>query len=472
MNKSSSSARASRLLPWLVATAFFMQMLDATILNTALPAIAQSLNQDPLRMQSVVVVYLLTVAVLIPASGWLAERFGSKRIFLLAIILFSIGSLCCALSFNLVLLVLSRFLQGLGGAMLVPVGRLVIMHAYPREQLIKVLSFIMMPGLIGPLTGPILGGLLVEYLSWHWIFLINLPIGALGAWATVKCMPNFTQENMPAFDWPGFAMFSAVMVLISLGVGGLGELHLPHVQILFLMIGGLGALTAYWLYAVRKPTPLFDPKLFNIRPYAIGILGNLFSRLGSTALPFLNPLMLQLALGYSPFQAGLMLAPIAAASLLVKPLINPLIQKFSYRLVLVCNTMLGGLLMASMSFISNDTSIFFVILLLCSLGATNSLQFTAMNTLTLIELPDERAAEGNSLLSVVMQLASSLAVGAAAVFLNAFSSPNEQVLSAFKATYICVGLLSSIAALIFMQLKASDGSIASKNKHPNKESRP
>ena len=465
MNTSAElTPRALTMLPWLVAIAFFMQMLDATILNTALPAIAVSFNENPLRMQAVVVVYLLTVAILIPASGWLAERFGSKHIFLLSIVIFSLGSLCCALSVNLPMLVMSRFLQGVGGAMLVPVGRLVIMQAYPRDQLVKQLSFIIMPGLIGPLVGPIVGGILIEYATWHWIFLINIPIGVLGALATLHCMPNFKRQQVSAFDWPGFAMFSMVMVLVSLAMGGLGELHLPHVEVLLLMAGGLSFLGSYWLYASRRPAPLFTPKLFKIRSFSIGILGNLFSRLGSGALPFLNPLMLQLALGYTAFQAGLMLAPIAVASLIAKPLINPILKKFSYRSVLLTNTVLSGLLMASMGLVNDSTPLALIILILCLLGGVNSLQFTAMNTLTLIELPAEHAAEGNSMLSVIMQLSASLAVGAAAAILGGFThSPgtHEQILFAFKSTYICVGILSMLSAIIYMQLKSSDGQLQS-----------
>lgn len=467
------SDRTKIILPWLVAIAFFMQMLDSTILNTALPAIAKSLDQPPLRMQSAVTVYLVTTAVLIPAAGWMAEKIGSKKIFLLAIFLFTLGSLSCALSQNLTMLTFSRLFQGAGGAMMVPVGRLVIMQSYPRQLLPRLLSFIVMPGLVGPLVGPIIGGVLVEYISWHWIFLINVPIGIIGAFVTMRHMPNYKRDDMPSFDWWGYIMFSISMVLVSLAVSGLEEPNPPRAEIILLMLGGLGFMIIYWLYAARASAPLFSVSLFKIRSFTTGIFGNLFARIASAALPFLNPLMLQLALGYSPLEAGLMLGPIAIASLIAKPLVMPLLKRFSYRSILLVTTTSSGILMASMAMVNQLTSQPLLMLLLCLLGGINSLQFSVMNTLTLIELPDNRAAEGNGLLSVIMQLAASLAVGAAAAVLNGVITGraaigSQEMLNAFHVTYLCVGGMSVLAALIFMQLKNDDGKVPdSDNKVPD-----
>ena len=456
------SSRTAVMLPWLVATAFFMQMLDSTILNTALPAIAQSLNEDPMQMQAVVVAYLLTVAVLIPASGWMAERFGTKRIFLVAIILFCTGSLLCALSDSLIMLVVSRVVQGAGGSLLVPVGRLVIILAFPRSRMIQLLSFVSIPGMLGPLMGPVLGGLLVEYLSWHWIFIINLPIGVLGIVATLHFMPDLKRDNMGQFDWPGFVVFGAAMILVSLAMDGLSDLHLSNGLVMVLATGGLAFFVCYWFYAMRKENPLFQPQIFKTHSFAVGICGNLFARLSIGALPFLNPLMLQLALGYSPFNAGLMLAPPALASLLARPFSKKLIDLFGYRKLLVSSTVLSGLFMASLAFLGPGMPMGVLILLLSAIGGINAIQFIAMNTLTLIELPDAQSAQGNSLLSVVMQLAASLAVGTAAVLLGSFSEGSkapEQVLFAFRATYICIGIISVLAAAIFLQLKTGEGSL-------------
>ncbi|SDO33617.1 multidrug transporter subunit MdtD [Pseudomonas jinjuensis] len=453
--------RVARLLPWIVAIAFFMQALDGTILNTALPSMARSLNEDPLRMQAVVISYLLTVALLIPASGWLSDRFGTRRVFLFAVLLFSLGSLLCALSPTLGALVASRVVQGLGGALMLPVGRLVILRAYPRSELVRVLSFVTIPGLLGPLTGPTLGGWLVEYASWHWIFLINLPVGLLGFIVAMRLMPDLRGTTRSRFDGPGFLLFGGAMLLVTIALEGLGELHMPHVRVVLLLVGGLVLLAAYWLRALRIEAPLFPPLLFRIRTFAVGVLGNLFARLGSGALPFLTPLLLQVGLGYAPAKAGMTMIPLALSAMLIKPLARPLLELFGYRRLLVGNTLLLGCLIASLGLIDHDTPYLLLLAQLAVLGAVNSLQFTAMNTLTLIDLRDDNASAGNSLLSVVTQLSISMGVACAAALLGGFQGelgvPVGDVLGAFHATYLAVGVMSMLAAAIFFQLGSGDG---------------
>src|SRR5450830_1248169 len=316
-NRAPLDAKTARWLPWVVAIAFFMQSLDGTILNTALPAMARDLAENPLRMQGVVIAYMLTVALLIPASGWIADRFGTKKIFFGAIMLFSIGSLLCALSSSLTMLVGARVIQGLGGALMLPVGRLVVLRAYPRSELVRIMGFITIPGLLGPLLGPTLGGWMVQYLTWHWIFLINLPVGMIGCYAVWKFIPDLRGSERTRFDGSGFLLFGAAMVLL---------------------FGGLACLAAYWLRAGHIDNPLFSPALFKTRTFAVGILGNLFARLGSGALPFLVPLLLQVALGYSPSQAGMSMLPLAAAAMLAKSVARPLIERLGYRVVLTGNT--------------------------------------------------------------------------------------------------------------------------------------
>ncbi|PZQ36908.1 MAG: MFS transporter, partial [Ectopseudomonas oleovorans] len=431
--------RTARLLPWIVAIAFFMQTLDGTILNTALPAMAGDLNEDPLRMQSVVIAYMLTVALLIPASGWVADRFGTRRIFFGAIALFSLGSLLCALSESLSMLIGARVIQGLGGALMMPVGRLVVLRAYPRSELVRIMSFITLPGLLGPLIGPSLGGWLVEVASWHWIFLINLPVGLLGCWAVWRHMPDLRGPERSRFDSVGFLLFGAAMLLITVALEGLGELHLPTMRVVLLLLGGMACLAAYWLRAGRIEQPLFAPSPFHTRSFAVGIIGNLFARLGSGALPFLTPLLLQLAMGYSPAQAGMSLIPLALAAMAAKPLARPLIERLGYRNILTSNTLLLGALIASLALVDAQTSTLQLIIQLSLIGACNSLQFTAMNTVTLIDLDDREASSGNSLLSVVVQLAMGLGVASAAALLSGFSrelGDSGHVLEAFQATYL------------------------------------
>ncbi|UYP30095.1 multidrug transporter subunit MdtD [Pseudomonas sp. Z8(2022)] len=450
-------ARTARLLPWIIAIAFFMQTLDGTILNTALPTMARDLGEDPLRMQSVVIAYMLTVALLIPASGWIADRFGTRRVFYSAIALFSLGSLLCALSWSLPMLVAARIVQGIGGALMMPVGRLVVLRAYPRTELVRIMSFITLPGLLGPLTGPALGGWLVEAASWHWIFLINIPVGLLGVWAARRFMPDMRGPLQSRFDGIGFILFAGAIALVSIALEALAAHDLSALRITVMLVAGLGLLAVYWLRAARVPHPLFSPSLFSTPTFAAGILGNLFARLGSGALPFLTPLLLQLALGYSPAQAGMSMIPLALGAMAAKPLAKPLIDRFGYRRVLTINTLLLGSLIASMAMVGTETSTVQLVVQLGLIGVINSLQFAAMNTVTLIDLDNTEASSGNSLLSVVVQLAMSLGVATAAALLSGFSGEFEAVHSAFQATYLCVGLLSMLAAAIFLQLDPLDG---------------
>ncbi|KJH80129.1 multidrug transporter subunit MdtD [Stutzerimonas stutzeri] len=448
-------ARSARVLPWLVAIAFFMQTLDGTILNTALPAMARDLAEDPLRMQGVVIAYMLTVALLIPASGWVADRFGTRRIFFSAIVLFTLGSLLCAMSASFNQLVMARVVQAIGGALMLPVGRLVVLRAYPRSEFVRVMTFIALPGMVGPLIGPTLGGWLVEYASWHWIFLINLPVGLVGCIAALRFMPDLKSSERMRFDTVGFLLFGGSMVLITIALEGLGEMQMPHARVLLLMVIGSACLAAYWLRAGHVDEPLFSPTLFRTRSFAVGIFGNLFARLGSGALPFLLPLLLQVALGYSPAQAGMSMIPLALGAMLIKPLAKPLIDRLGYRRILVGNTLLLGSLIASLATIDAHTPTVLLLLQLSLIGIVNSMQFTAMNTVTLVGLSNQNASSGNSLLSVVVQLSMSLGVASAGALLGGFTVPGadgEAVLQAFHLTFLCIGGMSMLAATLFFQL--------------------
>jgi EmrB/QacA subfamily drug resistance transporter len=437
-----------------VATGFFMQTLDTTIVNTALPAMARSLGELPLRMQSVVIAYALTMAMLIPASGWLADRYGLRRAFMSAIVLFIIGSALCAASRTLVQLTAARVVQGAGGAMLLPVGRLAVLRAYPRERLLQAMSVVAVPGLVGPLIGPTLGGWLVEIASWHWIFLINIPIGLAGCAATALYMPESRLPEVPRFDLGGYALLALGMVTTSFALDGLSELGFQHATVLILLIFGLVSLVAYWLRAAQQSHPLFPPKIFETHTFSIGLLGNLFARLGSGSMPFLVPLLLQVSLGYTPFHAGMLMLPTSVAAMSSKRLVTPLITRVGYRRMLVVNTVLVGLAMASFALMSPRQPLWLMIIQLMFFGSVNSLQFTAMNTVTLKDLQGGEASSGNSLLSMVQMLSMSLGVAAAGGLLTTFVDAygREHALTAFHYTFICVGLMTAASAWIFWQL--------------------
>jgi EmrB/QacA subfamily drug resistance transporter len=454
----SSNTPSSRMLLWLVAVGFFMQTLDTTIVNTALPSMALSLGESPLRMQAVVISYALTVAILIPASGWIADRIGVRRAYFAAIAVFVVGSLGCALSVSMSQLVIARIVQGAGGALLLPIGRLAVLRAFPHEQFLKAMSFVAIPGLIGPLIGPTLGGWLSEVASWHWIFLINIPIGVLGAIATRRYMPDDGVRSQAPFDFAGYAMIVIGMVAISVSLEGLGELGLRRAFVMILLIFGLASLTAYWLHAARTSNPLFSPSLFRVRTYSIGLLGNLFARVSIAGMPFLLPLVLQVSLNLSPFEAGLTLLPMTLAALVMKRFVTLLIRRFGYRQVLVTNTMLVGLMIASFAFVAPDQPAWLRGVQLFVLGAFNSLQFTAMNTVALKDLEREATSAGNGLLSVVQMLSMSLGVAAAAALLATFTevfadAPHVEALTAFRATFVALGTIAFASAWIFWQLE-------------------
>ncbi len=450
--------KAYKPLLLLVALGFFMQSLDSTIVNTALPSMAKSLGESPLQMQSVVVAYVLSVAAVIPASGWLADRFGLRNTFLSAIIIFSLASLGCALSQNLDQLVFARIFQGIGGALLLPVGRLAILRVLPRQQLLAAMSFITVPGLVGQLIGPTLGGLLVELSSWHWIFLINLPIGFLGIFLSIKFMPILQNAALPRFDITGYILIIVAMISLSLSLDGLAEKNIAHASMFILLVLGMAATVAYCLHAVKKENALFRSDLFSNQTFTIGVFGNLFARLGAGAIPFMLPLLLQLALGYTPLQAGLMMIPMVLGAMFIKRFITPLIQRFGYRKVLVSNTILVGLGIASFALIPPNEPTWLHILHFFVFGMINSVQFTAMNTLTIKDLDDSHASSGNSMLSMIMMLSMSLGVAISSAILNGFITIYQasHILQAFHATFICVGLMTMAAAWIFWQLASDD----------------
>ncbi|WP_276641740.1 multidrug transporter subunit MdtD [Siccibacter turicensis] len=458
-------ARSMSGLPWIAAMAFFMQALDATILNTALPAIAESLNRSPLAMQSTIISYTLTVAMLIPVSGWLADRFGTRKVFMTAVSLFTLGSLACALSSSLGELVIFRIIQGIGGAMMMPVARLALLRAYPRSELLPVLNFVTMPGLVGPILGPMLGGVLVTWASWHWIFLINIPIGVAGLFYARKYMPDFTTPRRK-FDMTGFVLFGLSLVLFSSGMELFGERLVASWLALSIIVASVLLLFAYIRHARHHPTPLIALPMFKIRTFSVGIAGNIASRLGTGCVPFLMPLMLQVGFGYQALIAGIMMAPTAVGSILAKSVVTQVLRRLGYRTTLVGITVFIGLMIAQFSLQSPGMTIWMLILPLFVLGMAMSTQFTAMNTITLADLTDENASSGNSMLAVTQQLSISLGVAVSAAvlrFYEGFESANT--VEQFHYTFITMGGITLVSSLVFMLLRPKDGQNLIKERH-------
>lgn len=443
-----------RLLVLLVSIGFFMQALDTTIVNTAIPAMAVQLNENPLQMHGVIVAYVLSVAACIPLSGWLADRFGIRNIYLSSMVIFSLASLGCGLSQNLEQLLFFRVIQGIGGALLMPVGRLALLKLIPRSQFLSAMSLMSLAGLIGPLMGPTLGGWLVEVTTWHWIFLINIPMGILGMIMTFKVMPNQKEPTVKTFDLGGFVLLMIAMVGLSLGIENIAASQYSGLVSVVLLIAGAIATITYAYHAHTHQNALFHGRLFRYKIFSIGVLGNFFARLGSNAIPFILPLMLQVAFGFEPFITGLMMIPMVLGSLFSKPMIRPLIQRVGYRRFLLTNTILVGLCIASFSLMTVATPLWLKVLHLFIFGTLNSLQFVGMNTLTLKDLPQHDASSGNSFLSMIMMLSMSIGVALAGTLINLYGQhfPTASITTAFHATLITLGCINIITAAVFWQI--------------------
>ncbi|MDY0926093.1 multidrug transporter subunit MdtD [Pantoea trifolii] len=440
---------------WIVAFGFFMQALDTTIVNTAIPSMARDLNVSPLNMHSVIVSYVLTVAITLPISGWLADRFGVRNIFFCAIVLFSIGSLLCAFSTTLDELIMARVVQGIGGAMMVPVGRLTVMKIVPREQYMSAMTFVTTPGQIGPLLGPALGGILVQYASWHWIFLINIPVGIIGAIATLTLMPNYTMQTR-RFDFLGFVLLAVGMATLTLALDGQRSSGGSPLLLGLLILVGVFSLLFYLMHGRNNDNALFSLKLFDNRIYSIGLLGSFTGRIGSGMLPFMTPIFLQVGLGYSPFHAGLMMIPMVLGNMGTKRVVVRIVNLFGYRNALVGATLALALVVLLFPLVALLGWIWLLPMVLLLQGMVNAIRFSSMNTLTLKELPDDLASSGNSLLSMIMQLSMSIGVTVAGLLLGAFGhgvvTDSAAAHQTFIYTYLCMALVIALPALVFWRV--------------------
>lgn len=432
-----------------------MQTLDTTIVNTALPSMAIQLGEDPLYMHSVVVSYVLAVAIALPISGWMADQFGGRNIFFSAIILFSLGSLLCATSDTLNELILARVVQGFGGAMMVPVGRLVVMKLVPRDQYLSAMTIVTVPGQIGPLVGPALGGLLVQYASWHWIFLINLPVGLVGAVAAWRLLPNLVQDSR-RFDFPGYVLLAVSMATMIMALEGSSLFSASSYFICICMLVGVTALVLYVIYAKGNERSLFSLKLFRNRVFSIGLLGNFTGRIGSSMLPFLVPIFLQLGMGLEPLHAGLLMIPMVIGNMGMKRIVVRVVNRFGYRNVLIGTTLALASVVLLFTLVVLVDLVWLLPFVLFFQGMVSGVRYSTMNNLTLKELSDELASSGNSLMSMSQQFSMSIGVTMAGILLGYFANvtgvnePDTQI--AFIKVWICVGVIIAMPALVFARV--------------------
>jgi EmrB/QacA subfamily drug resistance transporter len=466
LDSSRSRSNGLRYLPWLVGGALFMENLDATIVNVAVPTMSENLGVAPLSLKAVLTSYTLSLAVFIPISGWAADRYGTRRIFGLAIFLFLLGSLFCGLSFNVPLLVASRILQGIGGAMMTPVGRLALVRAFPRSEMLTMMTYVIIPALIGPLVGPALGGMIVHWFHWRVIFFLNLPLGVFALFLAWKLMPDFHDENAPPLDRTGFVLFGAGIGLLSYVLEVFGEHTLEPSVVGALFAASVLLLFLYARHARGAKTPLLDVTLFKIRTFRLAVVGGFLTRLGFGGMPFLLPLLYQIGLGYSPLAAGLLTVPMALAAMGMKVMANRLLTKLGHRRILILNTLLLGCTISMFSQIGEGAPLAAILILSFFQGFFASLQFTCINTLVYADIDNAQASKASSIASTGQQMSLSFGVAfasmLAAYFLGGVDrSDRIATIGALHHAFIAMGVLTLLSSLTFWNLTNQDGASVS-----------
>lgn len=453
-------ARAARMIPFIVGCALFMQMLDSTVVATALPAMAAALGSTPVRLNVAITSYLLAVAVFVPVSGWAADRYGARRVFVAAIVLFTLSSVGCALAQNVSQLVAARILQGMAGAMMVPVGRVILLRTVPKQDLLKAISFLSIPALLGPVVGPPLGGFMVTYMSWHWIFLINIPVGILGIALVMRYVDEIRERDTPGLDVVGFLLSGVSLASLVSGFESLGHGLLPAWMTAALLGGGLLSGVLYVLHARRTAHPIIDLSLLRIPTFSISTLGGNLCRFAVGGTPFLLAMLLQVGFGLSPFQAGMITFAGAAGALLMKFVATPIVNRYGFRRVLTVNALLTGLFIVACAAFTPTTPAWVMIAVLLVGGFFRSLQFTGVNTLAYADIPPERMSSASSFSAMAQQLGITLGVGVAAVSLNLSMSARggaHLVVGDVVVGFIVIGMACMLSVISFRRLSPDAG---------------
>ena len=447
------------LTPLIVACALFMENLDSTIVATSLPAIASDLHQDPIALKLSMTSYLLAQAVFVPASGWAADRFGARTVFRTAIFVFTIGSILCGLSSTLPQFVGARIVQGCGGAMMAPVGRLALIRSIERSELVRALAWLTIPALIGPMLGPPVGGFISTYFHWRWNFWINVPIGVLGMILVSRYIGEFREENPAPFDARGFALSGAGLSSLIFGLNVFGRGFVPTAWTVALILFGALCVALYVRHARKAENPILDLTLFRIPTYRASVIGGSLFRIGVGATPFLLPLLLQLGFGMSPFQSGLTTFVATAGALLMKATAATLLQRFGFRNVLIVNGLIASLLLAATGLFTAATPRALLMLTLFSAGFFRSLQFTAVNALAYSDIAPAQLSKATSFYAVAQQLSLSTGVTVAAAALELARAYAGGTLGAaeFPPAFFAVALISATSILMVLPLSGDAG---------------
>jgi EmrB/QacA subfamily drug resistance transporter len=456
--------RPARLIPLIVASALFMENMDGTVIATSLPAMAADLGTDPVILKLAFTTYLLSLTVFIPISGWCADRFGARDVFRAAILVFTLGSVACGFSDSLEWLITARAIQGLGGAMMVPVGRLILLRSVPKNELVNALAYLTIPALIGPLIGPPLGGFITTYFHWRWIFWINIPVGILGLALVTIFMPDIRVKDVPRLDLRGFILSGAGLASLVFGTTVLGRDILPSYGPPFMIIAGALLLTTYVLHSRKAANPILDLKLLQIETYRSGVVGGSIFRIGAGALPFLLPLMLQIGFGLTPFQSGTLTCAAAAGALAMKFSAGRVLKAFGFRNVLLLNGLLSSAALASIGLFEPHMSFLVIVTVLLIGGFVRSLQFTALNAVAYADIDSDVMGRATSLYGVAQQLSLATGVAIAAFTLEgarAWRGDTALMPADFAIAFFSVAALSALSLLSYRRLDVHAGASVS-----------
>jgi EmrB/QacA subfamily drug resistance transporter len=452
---------ARLLIPLVVAFAFFLEQLDQTIIATAIPQMASGLGETPLRMNIALTSYILALAIFIPVSGWMADRFGMRRIFCTAIAVFTLGSVACGASVNLPMLLASRFLQGIGGAMMTPVGRLILLRSFPRSEFIAAMTWVSIPSVLGPVMGPLVGGFITTYWSWRWIFYVNVPFGLAGiALALHVVRPGGGRSDEP-FDWTGFMLCGIGLSILQFGIENLNHPMVPPVAVVGLFVAGAALLVSYARYSHGRRNAALDLSLFRVRTFRVIVLHGTIARMAVNTVPFALPLMLQVGFGMSPLESGEITFASAIGAVAMRAVTIMLLRALGFKQVLVWNTILACFGVAGFALFRASTPYWLMIAYVMAFGMVRSTQFNTQQTLTFANITSSRLSRATSLAGVMQQLSVGFGVSMAATLLAMVGTPGHLTVANFHAAFVLAGLVPLLAMPGFLRLKANDGALVS-----------
>jgi EmrB/QacA subfamily drug resistance transporter len=445
------------LIPLVIGCAFFMEGLDSTMIAVAIPDMAKSLNESPLRLNLVIATYLLSLAVFIPVSGWIADRVGTRAVFCTAIATFAAGSALCGLSTSLPMILIMRAVQGFGGAMMTPVGRLILLRSFPRSDLVSAMNWMTIPAMIGPTVGPVVGGFLTTYLSWRAIFYLNVPIGVAGVVLALWLIEDFRAPAPTRFDLRGFFVAGIGLALLELAIENVGRPLIPGALGLLFFAAAFAILLLYRWHARQREDPILDLRLLRIRTFRIGTVAGSLCRMGLDAVPFLLPLFFQVGFGLSPLQSGLLSFSSSLGAMLVRTLAGALLRFFGFRRLLVGNACLAAAITAGCGLLRPDTPIWLIVLFVLLSGCARSIQYLGLNTISYADVPAPVLSKSTSVGGVAQQLARGFGIAVGAALLAVIAGPQIPTTRDFGLAFFLIALLPLASALGFLRLSPVDG---------------